>query len=356
MNTSPPTGTPAISVVMPVHNGAEFLGEAIESILGQSFRDFELLVIDDGSTDDSRRIAQSYRDPRLRVLPNERNLGLIRTLNRGIEQARAPLIARMDDDDVSLPGRFAAQVRAFERDSDLVICGTDFRGIDAEGRPKGRWSNVSLDPSIRWNLTYSCPFCHPSVLFSREAVLNVGKYSTETNDSGGEKYGKMEDLELWSRLMDQGRMCNIPEVLVHYRRHHGSITHATGFAEQERRSWIRRRVWEKEYGEEAPPIPPDILDARPRDFASVEAEVALLTRGLRSTFAKYPDRPEIRPEMLRYAIHQFVTTLRPQRDRSAVLRMMLDHARTVDPRMPGLLRRSLLVRQIRDRFKRFAAA
>src|SRR2546423_6687976 len=124
---------PRVSVLMPVYDVAKYLREAIDSILGQTFTDFEFIIIDDASTDRSAEIINSYNDPRIRFIQNEKNVGLIATLNRGLDLAYGEYLARMDQDDVSLPERLAKQVAFMETASDVAASGTWARDIDDKG-------------------------------------------------------------------------------------------------------------------------------------------------------------------------------------------------------------------------------
>ncbi len=127
-------GKPKISVLMPVYNAEKFLREAIESILGQSFRFFEFIIVNDKSTDASKKIILSYSDSRIRYLENKKNLGVAGALNVGLEQTRCSLIARMDADDISLPDRFALQHAEMSKNKDVVVIASNFDIINEEGK------------------------------------------------------------------------------------------------------------------------------------------------------------------------------------------------------------------------------
>ena len=180
-----------ITVLLPVFNGGPYLRPAIESVLAQTLTDFELLVIDDGSTDGSLEVARSYGDPRLRVLENGSNLGLTASLNRGLRETRAPLIARQDADDLSARDRLARQAEAMGRRPELALLGTQADVIDARGRRTGFIARSCAQDGIRWELLFDNAFVHSSVMFRREVVFD---------EAGGYDEGLRycQDFALWS--------------------------------------------------------------------------------------------------------------------------------------------------------------
>lgn len=204
---------------MSVYNGQAYLREAIESILKQTFSDFEFLIVDDGSTDQSRRIVLSYEDSRIRLLQNSENIGLTRSLNRGLEEARADLIARQDADDISYPQRLGRQVAYMEQHPDVVLLGTQARNINSTGRricslPNTKASDVC---GIKWQLMMSSAFAHTSVMFRKDIVLDaMGGYDPD--------YNGREDFELWSRVVREYSAANLTEKLVDLRCHSESVT------------------------------------------------------------------------------------------------------------------------------------
>jgi glycosyltransferase involved in cell wall biosynthesis len=200
---------PKVTVLMPVYNGEKYLKEAVDSILDQSFKDYEFLIIDDGSTDGSGEIIKSYADPRIKVLENGENLGLVTTLNKGIELARGEFIARMDCDDVSLPERLEKQVRFMDSRLDVGVCGTWLRKI---GSAHDVVSYPVEDKDIRWFLTINSMFAHPSVMLRHDLLTNHNlRYDAN--------FPHAEDYELWTRIAKYCRLANLPEVLLLYRIH-----------------------------------------------------------------------------------------------------------------------------------------
>ncbi|MDD5349310.1 MAG: glycosyltransferase [Chthoniobacteraceae bacterium] len=219
MSTPPPT----ISVVLPVHNAARYLAQAVESVLAQTFRDFELIAVDDGSTDRSpdllRRFAQ--RDPRVRVLSRP-NTGIVGALNDGLAAARGRYIARMDGDDVADPARFERQLAYLEAAPDCVALGTAVRFTDPEGRPLKAYRPPAGHDAIRAELSWGNggALVHPTVIFRREALAACGGYR--------QPFLFIEDLDLYVRLLRFGRLANLGDILLSYRQHPRSVNHIIG--------------------------------------------------------------------------------------------------------------------------------
>lgn len=199
---------PGITVLMSVYNGTKYLAQAIESILGQTYRDFEFLIINDGSTEPVSDFINSYRDDRI-VLVNQENRGLTRSLNRGLLLATGKYIARMDGDDVSHPQRMEAQVREVVRNEDLDLVGTFFDVIDEQGRLQER-KELIVNPIYRlWRLQFHNNYGHGTMLMRREAVIDAGMYD--------ERLTHAQDFDLWSRLSHKSNTMIVPEFLYSYR-------------------------------------------------------------------------------------------------------------------------------------------
>ncbi|MHB1213703.1 MAG: glycosyltransferase [Thiobacillus sp.] len=202
---------------MPAHNCEAYVLEAVSSLLSQTFSDFELLVIDDGSTDATRTLLESVHDPRLRLVSNERNVGLIETLNRGLVLALGRYIARMDADDISLPARLEKQVQYLEAHPDILVLGSMVNLINERGEIFGTIDDYPTDPNeIRDYLLRECCLIHPSVMFRKETVMSAGGYSTGAEHA--------EDYDLWLHLSDHYRIANLPEKLVSYRMHQNQVS------------------------------------------------------------------------------------------------------------------------------------
>lgn len=210
--------TPRVSILLPVYNCERYVRLAVESLLAQTFADFELIVIDDGSTDRSKAILESLatRDARIRLVSRP-NTGLTVALNEALALATAPLIARMDGDDVSMPERLAKQVAFMNANPDVVLLGAQIETIDPYGvpleAPMFPLDHASLEREL---LTANgWVICHPVAMMRRSAIDRVGGYHAEFNI--------VEDLELWLRLAEVGRIANVPERLLQYRQHLTSI-------------------------------------------------------------------------------------------------------------------------------------
>jgi len=213
---------------MPIHNGEAFVAAAIESILGQTFRDFEFLIIDDGSTDHSVGIITAHGDPRIRLIHNERQIELIRTLNRGVGLARGKYIARMDADDISLPERLERQVGFLEANPDVGACGTWLVTMgDREGEV---WRYPESAGKIRCRLLFDVALAHPSVCMRREAFARHGLRFDEA-------YPQAEDYQLWRTASGQFPLANIAEVLLRYRVHAESLSQR---CRQQQEATVRR--------------------------------------------------------------------------------------------------------------------
>jgi glycosyltransferase involved in cell wall biosynthesis len=209
---------PRISVIMSVYNAERHLADAIRSILNQTFTDFEFLIVNDGSRDSSAAIMDAFAesDPRIRVIRQE-NRGLIASLNRMLDEARAPLVARMDADDISLPTRFERQIAFLSEHTDHGVVGTNTHELD-EGGIIFECSDLHpLDHfGIATAMEYRSPICHPSVMMRRDAILAVGGYRRP--------YTHCEDYDLWLRLLERTRLANLPDRLLLYRRSPGQVS------------------------------------------------------------------------------------------------------------------------------------
>ena len=208
---------PAVTVLMAVHNAAPFLKEAIDSILDQTFQDFEFLVVNDGSTDTTDAILSSYTDPRLRVIRLAENVGLAAALNVGISESRCDLIARMDGDDVCDPRRLELQVVFLRECPDVLLLGTGFFRTDVDGRIFERVQYPTDDAVLQERLLAGSQFCHPSVMMRTPVVRLLGGYRALAG-------GAAQDYDLWLRIAEQGQIANLPDVLLRYRIHEGQVS------------------------------------------------------------------------------------------------------------------------------------
>jgi glycosyltransferase involved in cell wall biosynthesis len=212
---------PAVSVLMAVFNGEAYLREAIQSILSQTLTDFEFLIVDDGSTDSSRAIVESFDDPRIRLIRNAGNVGLSRSLNRGIAEARGRYLSRMDADDISEPQRLQRQVAFMEGHPDAVVTGCWNTVIDRDGREIARRRGPIDDVSIRWTLQFCSPFAHSAATIRMSALR-------ELHPVYDESLVYAMDYDLWVRLAALGPLANINAFLVRWRTSPGSMTSRLG--------------------------------------------------------------------------------------------------------------------------------
>lgn len=202
---------PRVTVLMPVYNGEEYVGEALDSILGQTCTDFEFLVIDDGSTDGSAGIIQGYEDPRIRFEQNGKNLGLVATLNKGLDLAQGTYVARMDCDDISLPERLQTQVEFMDGHLDVGVCGTWYETFGHGVRDVHSKMYFPVDyETIKAKLFFNSYLGHPTVMM-RMASLN--KYGLRYDPA--QRYA--EDYGLWITCSFLFPIVNIPKVLLRYR-------------------------------------------------------------------------------------------------------------------------------------------
>ncbi|HXH17782.1 MAG TPA: glycosyltransferase family 2 protein [Chitinophagales bacterium] len=220
---------PAVTVLMPVYNAEKFLAEAIESVLNQTFLDFELLIINDGSTDGSRKIIQSYHDGRIRLVDNAANMRLIATLNKGIELAQGSYIARMDADDVCLPQRLEKQVAFMNAHPEVGLCGCYLRTLGHAQEYDIRFETEH--DAITFKLFFDTHFPHPAAMLRRSVLL---QYQLRFDKD----YIHAEDFEMWNRMADVCRLAIIPEVLM-LKRMHGQQISSVHAATQDK---ISRRI------------------------------------------------------------------------------------------------------------------
>lgn len=210
---------PKVSVIMSVYNGSRYLSQSLESILNQTFTDFEFIIVDDGSTDNTWEILTEYaaRDSRIILIRNEKNIGLTKSLNKGLARAQGEYIARQDADDFSLPDRFEHQVRFLDTHSEVGVLGTAFYIIDEDGNVSGTVTPPQESALLHWLLLFCNPIPHPTVMARRKLICAVNGYNPE--------FVTAQDYDLWARLSDITRFAILPIPLVCYRRHTKSITY-----------------------------------------------------------------------------------------------------------------------------------
>lgn len=205
--------SPFISVLMPVYNCENYVFEAVESILQQTYIHFELLIIDDCSTDDTLRICKSFEDERIVIIEKEKNSGYTNSLNYGLKISKGKYIARMDGDDISLPTRFAKQVAFLEANQDVVVCGTAFEILDS-----GLYIAVpETNDDIKVGMLQECKIGHPTIMM-RSSFLNEHQLSYNVGMEPA------EDYDLWVRMIHFGKFYNLQEPLLKYRVHQNQVS------------------------------------------------------------------------------------------------------------------------------------
>ena len=206
--------SPRVTVLLPVFNGENYLREAIESILAQTFHDFEFLIINDGSTDKSVEIIRSYADPRIRLVVNEQNLGLIATLNKGVDLSRGEYIARMDQDDISLHQRLEKQISFLDKNRNVGVLGTWVRTFGSVAETV--WDYPGDPETIKCRFLFESVLAHPSTMLRKKMLNDHNLYYS--ND-----HVNAEDYEMWVRCSRYADISNLQEVLLLYRFHEEKI-------------------------------------------------------------------------------------------------------------------------------------
>lgn len=221
---------PLVSVIMPVYNGQKYLNAAIDSILNQSYENFEFLIVDDGSKDESKKIIQSYGDSRVHLIENEVNLGVAKSLNKAIEESKGTYICRMDADDIALPIRLETQVKYLNLNDDISMCGSwvkTFGELDSIFKYPQGFEDIQVAL-----LFYPC-FAHPAVMWRREDfVKNDLFYQFEPPTA--------EDYDLWARASDKLTLSNIPEILLDYRIDM-QVKHSPYLKQQTEGNWLVKK-------------------------------------------------------------------------------------------------------------------
>lgn len=207
---------PKVSVIMSVYNGERYLRDSIKSILNQTFKDFELLIVDDGSTDNTKEILKTYKDPRINIITNLENIGLTKSLNKGIHIAKGEYIARQDADDVSRYNRLEKQVNYLELNKNIALLGTAIYVIDDKGDKLEDIEYPTNYYFIRQALKRNNCFCHGSVIFKKKIFEELGGYR--------EVFETAQDYDLWLRFSEKYEVSNLKDRLYKYRFNPSSLT------------------------------------------------------------------------------------------------------------------------------------
>ncbi|MEY4572068.1 MAG: hypothetical protein RLZ10_1294 [Bacteroidota bacterium] len=195
---------PRVSILMPAYNAAKYIITAIESILNQTFTDFEFIIINDGSTDETEEIIQSYKDSRIRYFKNESNIKLIATLNKGFDLCRGEYIVRMDADDISHLDRIQKQVEFMDENPKVGLSGTAFESF---GFINGPYYYRLMDQEIRIRLLHECHMLHPSIILRTSVIRENNIYMTVLHG---------EDLDFFIRISEHTKLANLPDILINY--------------------------------------------------------------------------------------------------------------------------------------------
>lgn len=228
---------PLVTVLMPVYNAQEYVGEAIQSVLCQTFQDFELLIVDDGCTDGSGEIIQTFNDPRIRIITNEQNVGLIASLNRGLKEINTSYIARADADDICLPTRLEEQVAYLESHQKVGLCGTWFNNFQDDKVTSGA-RYAEDDKIIKLRHLYQIHVSHGTAMFRTETLKNHGFLF----DSA---FSHAEDYELFDRIGTVTRIANLQKVLYLVREHDKSVSKVYSEIQQENSLLVRERIFSR---------------------------------------------------------------------------------------------------------------
>lgn len=301
---------PRVSVVMTVYNGERYLAEAIASVLGQTYADFELIIVDDGSTDGSARIIEEYaeRDSRIQFIPLSQNEGKASACNYGIEAAGGHYIAAMDHDDICLPDRLRKQTNYLDAHPRIGVIGGNIQVVDQDLKFRFE-SKLPLEHAlIAWGLFFSPSIPGTLAMARRDLLMAVGGYR-----SG---HWTVEDTELWSRLIAETRFTNLPDILMLYRRHRGSTTIADKGLWRSAGVALRKLMLERLWGE-APEITLDLFKRawrrekimRRAERKLLRAEMMrLIDSFLEAGWAEADERP-----LLLEAMEQRLLQIRPRR-------------------------------------------
>ncbi|WP_448701617.1 glycosyltransferase [Mucilaginibacter sp. AW1-3] len=207
---------PMITVLMPAYNAERYIAEAIASVLQQTYADFELIIVNDGSTDGTRNIIRTFKDPRIKLI-DQPNMGVAAALNTGLEHATAPYIARFDADDICYPERLEKQLHFLQHNPEYILVGSDAEYIIENGDFLFNFQCIAhTHDEIMAKLYFYCPFIHPTVMYKKESVRNAGGYPNHAHN--------FEDYLLWTNIARIGKLYNMPQPLIKYRLNPTSVT------------------------------------------------------------------------------------------------------------------------------------
>ena len=225
-----------VSVIMPAHNVEKYIDEAILSILNQSFKDFELIIVNDASNDNTGEIIEGYakKDSRITCIHNKSQQKMAKSLNIAIQKSKGKYIARMDSDDWAYPNRLKTQVKFLEKNSEVSIVGGSIDICESNLKVINERHYLKTDGEIRANLFRFSPFCHPSIMVRSEHLIQAGCYDGY--------YLVADDYDMYFRIGHHGKMANLPDKLMKYRVHYGSISHVKGSRQEFETLFIRLKA------------------------------------------------------------------------------------------------------------------
>jgi glycosyltransferase involved in cell wall biosynthesis len=203
--------SPKVSVIMPTHNGMPYLKEAVESILKQTYKNFEFIIVDDASSDKTLQYLKSLKDKRIKLIRNKQNLGVAKSLNKALKAARGEFIARMDADDVSYSARLKEQIEFFKKSPQIFLCGTWAELINNSGKIIGEKKYPSSNKNIKRALLWYTPIIHPSLMARKKVFTKLNGYNP--------KFDMAEDYEFLIRARENYNIANIPRKLIKWRLH-----------------------------------------------------------------------------------------------------------------------------------------
>lgn len=328
---------PSVSILMPAYNAMPYLTEALDDLLAQTMGDFELVVVEDGSTDDTLATLRAYaaRDGRLVILENEQNRGLVYSLNRGLERCRASLVARADADDRYAPDRLERQVAFMDAHPDVGLLSCAVTKMTEDGRPFATTRWPTEDAHIRLRELFENSFSHPGVMFRADLVRAVGGYDPA--------FESAEDCDLWARLRPHTHLANLPDPLVRYRVVSTSMMRTRGAVGPRLGLAVRQRLLSEYLGR---PMSVDEARAISRLFKRRReplpaGDIPIGLGGLREVLHRAQERET--PDAVRYLRREgsrsLVWQAGLQRDRSPkVAGWLLAAALRYDPRPTTLVR------------------
>ena len=293
---------------MPVYDGQSYLREAVESILNQTFTDFELILIDDGSTDSTGEMLGEYatRDARILLTRNQKNIGLTRSLNQGIAISRGEYIARMDADDVSRTDRLSRQLQFLEVHPEVGVLGCGFQLMDDSGKVPPKIGKVPTEHAvIKWHLCFENPIVHPTVMMRRDVVKRAGGYDEEMVTS--------QDYDLWQRLSGVTQLSNLPDGLLCLRKHERNVSACHPESQFRTGVEISQRMMSETLGHEVPMGQVRLVWRREYDSFKDSQEIARLICELcRASIADSGRSKEDQRAIRQNAVRRLLRLFRPR--------------------------------------------